>query len=60
MYNVTFIDTLFGEMSEDFEDWDSAINYWQDYADTPTCICGRLKEIETGEAIWSFNDQEVE
>lgn len=39
-----------------FKDFESAVDYWQKHADTPTYFAGELKDLETGEIIWSFDD----
>jgi len=54
MYRVTFIDSVHGEIDEEFDDFQNAADFWQDYADTPTCEMGRLTDLETGEVIWDF------
>ena len=54
MYEVIFDDSIHGEIDEKFEDWDSAAEFWQSYADTESCVAGELSDCETGEVIWSF------
>ena len=36
------------------KNFDEAVEYWNLYADTPTCYAGRLKDLETNETIWEF------
>lgn len=56
MYQVIFCDEIHDTQIAQFEDFDSATEYWNDYADTPTCFAGELKDLETGEIIWEFNE----
>ena len=54
MYRVVFVDEVHGENREEFNSWDEAVEYWNSYADTETCIEGELIDLEDGEVIWSF------
>ena len=54
MYRVTFLDSIHGEQDEQFDTFKEASEYWQDYADTPTCEHGRLTDLDTCEVIWDF------
>lgn len=56
MYQVIFCDEIHDTQITQFEDFDSAAEYWNDYADTPTCFAGELKDLETGEIIWEFDE----
>lgn len=58
MYEVIFDDSVHGEISETFENWDSAAEYWQSYADTESCVAGELVDRSTGEVIWQFGAEE--
>lgn len=58
MYIVTFIDKVHGGSFEEFSDFPAAQEYWDSYADTPTCIFGEMKDGDTGEVIWEFSDVE--
>jgi len=60
MYNVRFVDTAHGEIEENFDSYDAAMEYWNDYADTETCVAGRLIDLNNGEIIWQFDDREAE
>ena len=53
-YRVSFTDEIHGVTTEDFTTFDDAAEYWQDYADTPTCVSGCLIDLENDEVIWSF------
>lgn len=57
MYRVLFSDSVHGTFWEEFEDFDSAAEYWQSYTDTPTCIAGRLVDLDNGEIIWQFGEE---
>ena len=57
MFEVVFEDTQHGEIAEKFENWDDAVEFWQEYADTETCVAGELLDDETGETIWEFDDR---
>ena len=54
MYEVIFDDSIHGEMTEEFTDFDTAAEYWNSYADTETCTAGELVDRTNGEVIWSF------
>lgn len=56
-YIVIFKDSVFGFQVEEFPTFDEAIKYWDDYADTETCVAGRLIDTETDEIVWSFNEE---
>lgn len=56
MFTVTFIDKSYGGSSETFNSFDEAQEYWDSYADTDTCVYGRLED-ENG-VIWEFNETE--
>ena len=60
MYNVRFVDTIHGENEENFDTYDAAIEYWNDYADTESCVAGWLTDLNNGEIIWQFDDREAE
>lgn len=57
MYTVIFNDSVHGMEVQYFEDFDSAAEYWNEYADTPTCTAGSLTDLETGEVIWQFSEE---
>lgn len=54
MYFVIFNDEVQGMSNESFETFEEAAEYWQQYADTPTCVGGVLFDAEASETIWSF------
>ena len=57
MYEVIFDDSVYGQTSEIFNDWDNAVEYWQNYAETETCVAGELVDRLTGEVVWSFGEE---
>ena len=57
MYMVAFNDKDHGMNVEYFEDFDSAAEYWNEYADTPTCIGGTLFDADASEVIWQFGEE---
>ncbi len=60
MYNVRFYDSTVGNVEEDFDSYEAAQEYWDDYADTETCLFGRMIDLDNGEIIWQFDDREAE
>ena len=54
MYQVIFDDEIHGEITENFDTFDEAAEYWQEYADTETCRHGQLWDKSNGEVIWRF------
>lgn len=57
MYQIIFDDEAYGEITENFETFDEAAEYWQEYADTPTCRRGQLWDMANGEVIWRFGEE---
>lgn len=60
MYNVRFVDTTHGEFEENFDSYDAAMEYWNSYADTESCVAGVMMDLDNCEIIWNFDDREVE
>lgn len=60
MYNVRFVDTVHGENEENFDTYEAAMEYWNDYADAETCVAGWMTDLNNGEIIWQFDDREAE
>jgi hypothetical protein len=56
MFRVVFTDSVLGEEQHDFETFADASEYWEQYADTPTCVEGELIDLTNGETIWAFCD----
>jgi hypothetical protein len=57
-FQVVFEDKVHGTINEYFEDFQEGADFWNNYADTPTCIAGEFSDCETGEVFWSFDDTE--
>lgn len=57
MYEVIFDDATHGEVTEQFDTFNEAVEFWQSYADTETCEAGELVDRTTGEIIWSFGEK---
>jgi len=53
-----FNDSVHGTQCEEFEEFEMAAEYWNEYADTPTCTAGSLTDLETGEVLWQFTEEE--
>ena len=60
MYNVRFYDSAMGNVEENFDSYEAAQEYWDSYADTETCLFGRMIDLDNGEIIWQFDDREAE
>ena len=55
-FQVIFCDEVHDTQIAQFESFDEAVEYWNMYADTPTCFAGELKDLENDEIIWEFNE----
>lgn len=40
-----------------FETFTEAQEYWDNNADTPTCIAGEMIDMDTEETIWEFGEE---
>lgn len=58
MYRVMFNDNVHGTQCQEFDEFEMAAEYWNEYADTPTCTAGSLTDLETGEVLWQFSEEE--
>ena len=56
MYQIIFCDSVHDTQIIHFDNFEEAAKHWQMYADTPTCFAGQLKDLDTEEIIWEFND----
>lgn len=56
MFTVTFIDKNHGGTTETFDEYAEAQEFWDNYADTTSCVYGRLED-ENG-IIWEFDETE--
>lgn len=53
-YRVSFTDEVCGVITEDFFTFGEAAEFWQNNADTPTCVGGWLMDLNNNEIIWEF------
>lgn len=60
MYSVYFKDEILGDSFENFDSFSDAQEFWDSFSDTPSCVAGEMTDTETGEVIWSFNDEKSE
>lgn len=54
MYVVIFNDEVHGMSAQYFKTFEEAAEYWQEFADTETCIGGKLYDCDESEMIWEF------
>lgn len=59
-FQVIFCDEAHDTQIAHFDTFKDAMEYWNDYADTPTCFAGEIKDLLTGEIIYDFDDTEGE
>lgn len=57
-YEVVFADTIHGTIDECFDTFEEGAEFWNNYADTPSCVAGEFSDRDTGEIFWSFDDTE--
>ena len=55
-FKVTFNDKYYGLHVTHFETFSEAQEYWDFYADAPTCIAGEMIDLDTKEIIWEFDE----
>jgi hypothetical protein len=55
-FKVTFNDKYYGLHVTHFETFPEAQEYWDDYANTETCVAGVMVDVENGEIIWAFDE----
>ena len=58
MYRVMFNDSIYGVQCQEFEEFEMAAEYWNEYADTPSCVSGTLVDLENAEVLWSFDEEQ--
>ena len=56
-FQVTFKDIYHGVFITHFDDFTEAQEYWNDYADAPTCESGVMTDLDNGEIIWEFGEK---
>ena len=54
MYQIIFCDSVHDTQINHFDNFNDATEYWNQYADVPTCFAGELKDLDTDEIIWEF------
>lgn len=50
-YVIKFYDRVWGNSEETFNNYEDALEYWEQFKDTPTCVNGSFWECETGKAV---------
>lgn len=53
-YKIIFEDKVQGTVEETFENFPDAMDFWNEYADTDTCVYGQMVYTPTNEVIWEF------
>ena len=56
MFEVLFKDTIHGTHTEIFDTFAEASEYWEQYADEPSCKAGVLTDLDNDEILWCFED----
>ena len=54
MFIVIFKDKFHGLSIENFDNFDDAVEYWNDYAETDSCEHGLFIDFDSAEIIWKF------
>lgn len=54
-FQVVFEDTAHGVHINHFDEFADAQEYWDFYADAPTCVAGEMIDLDNDEVIWEFN-----
>ena len=55
-FQVIFEDTVHGIQINHFDEYADAQEYWDTYADLPTCRAGEMIDLDDGEVIWKFGE----
>jgi len=55
-FQIIFIDSVHGTQIIHFDTFEDAAEFWDQYADTPTCIAGELRDLTTDEIVWGFGE----
>lgn len=54
MFVVLFKDKYLGMSIEHFDNFNDAVEYWNEYADAETCERGLMLDFDNAEIIWKF------
>jgi len=55
-YQVIFEDSVHGIQINHFDEYADAQEYWDTYADLPTCYAGEMIDLDNEEVIWEFGE----
>lgn len=55
-FQVIFEDEVHGIHINHFDEFADAQEFWDFYADTPTCVAGEMLDLDNDEVIWEFNE----
>lgn len=55
-FQVIFEDTVHGIQINHFDEYADAQEYWDTYADLPTCYAGEMIDLDNEEVIWEFGE----
>lgn len=56
-FQVIFEDSTYGIHINHFDSFDEAQEFWDFYADAPTCEAGEMIDLDDGEIIWDFGKE---
>ena len=56
-YQIIFEDSIHHTQITHFDTFAEAAEYWNYYADVPTCVAGELLDLDNGEIVWEFDDE---
>lgn len=55
-FQIIFSDKYHGIHINHFDNFDEAQEYWDFYADAPTCVAGEMIDLDTAETLWEFDE----
>ena len=58
-FEITFEDSVHGTEIAYFDNFFDAMDYWNDYADTETCVAGTFKVLKDNGLILEFDDRDT-
>ena len=59
-FQIIFEDSVHGTQVAHFDSFIEAMEYWNEYADTETCVAGEFKTLHSDGIICEFDDRETE